>query len=231
MDILSQSIRQTRYFGPDVIPFVMISRRGALADLQATYHFESVDVLDGEDGPVQVTLRGGGFIIRQEPVVITHLILEPRRVEVRVAGCTAYADAIMADFELWVRRVGRLHDHETLSDFLLEEQSTLVARLAFTSERLLNPALMAAVGSFEPDASLRAAADTRTILDQIRFAVELKGVDYTLAEHLMTVQPRMLSLSPRPTVDHAGQIYECQAPLSTDRHIALLTEIERALAG
>ncbi len=40
MEILSQTIRQTRYYGPDVMPYVMISRRGALSDLQATYHFE-----------------------------------------------------------------------------------------------------------------------------------------------------------------------------------------------
>lgn len=229
MEILSQMIRQTRYYGPDVIPFVMISRRSALSDLQATYHFESVSVVEGEDGPVQMTLRSGGFVIRQEPVVITQLMMEPRRIELRVAGCTAYADTIMRDLELWVRRMGGLHDEVPLTDFVLEEQSTLVAHLGFAAARLLNPALSGAVGSLEPDPAMKAAADTRTVLEQIRFAVELKAVDYSLAEHLMPVQPRFLSFSPRPTSDPAGQIYECQAPLSTDRHIAFLTELEKAL--
>lgn len=229
MEILSQTIRQTRYYGPDVMPYVMISRRGALSDLQATYHFESMSVAEGEDGPVQVTLRSGGFVIRQEPVVITQLIMEPRRIELRVAGCTAFADTIMRDLELWVRRMGGLHDEVPLTDFVLEEQSTLVAHLGFTSERLLNPALLGVVESFEPDPAMKAAADTRTVLEQVRFAVELKAVDYSMAEHLMPIQPRFLSLCPRPTADPAGQIYECQAPLSTDRHIAFLTELEKAL--
>lgn len=230
MEILSQSICQTRFYGPDVIPFVMISRRGALTDLQSTYHFESVTVVDGEDGPAQVTVRSGVFTIRQESVVIPHLILEPRRIELRVAGHSAYADTIMRDLELWIRRMGGLHIDVPMSDFVLEEHSTLVARLGFASERMLNPAFVTAVRSFEPDPSLKAAADTRTILDQIRFAVELKGVDYSLAEHLMPVQPRVLSFSPRPALDPAGQVYECQAPLSTDRHIAYLTALEEALS-
>ncbi len=231
MEILSQSIRQTRYYGPDVIPFVMISRRGALTGLQATYHFETLNVVDGDDGPLQVTLRSGGFVIRQEPVVITHLILEPRRIELGVAGSSAYADTIMKDLEMWIRRVGGLHDEVPMTDFVLEEHSTVVAHLGFVSHRVLNPAFLTAVGSFEPDPSLKAAADTRTILDQVRFAVELKAVDYSLAEHLMPVQPRTLSFSPRPTTDASGQTYECQAPLSTDRHIAFLNELEKVLSG
>lgn len=231
MEILSQTIRQTRYFGPDVLPFVMISRRGALSDLQATYHFESVNVVDGDDGPTQVTCRGGGFVIRQEPVVITHLTLEPRRIDVGVAGSSAYANTILNDLEMWIRRMGGVHDDVPMTDFVLEEHSTIVARVAFVSDRLLNPTFMKAVGSFEPDPSLKASVDTRTILDQIRFAVELKPVDYSLAEHLMPIQPRFLSFSPRPGSDPTGQIYECQAPLSTDRHIALLTELEASLSA
>ncbi len=129
MSILSTHVRQIYTFDADRLPYRAISTPEALRDLSEVYHFGRTGSEQGAGGSHVVQLFDGRFVIRQEPVEITRLAIEPTCITIDATTVTdkasEYAATFAQDFFRWIRRVGQLGSGPDLDPVLVEEDSAV----------------------------------------------------------------------------------------------------------
>lgn len=127
MTITSTRVRQVYTFAADRLPYRAITTPEALRDLAEVYHFGRSAPGHGAADSQGVELRDGQFIIRQEPVEIACLAIEPTCITIDAATVTdnasEYASTFAQDFFRWIRRVGQLGAGPALDPILVEEGS------------------------------------------------------------------------------------------------------------
>lgn len=127
MSILATRVRQTYTFDVDRLPYRAITTPEALHDLSEVYHFARSVVEQGVDASPLVQLFDGRFTVRQEPVEIARLAIEPTRISFDAATVTdkasEYATSFAQDFWCWIRRVGQLGVAPGPDPVLVEEET------------------------------------------------------------------------------------------------------------
>ncbi len=216
MKTLATSIQHDYRFRPEDLPCPALIQQPALDDLVSTYHFQSCTLEQDPAGQTIAVCRLGIFPVRQEFLSLKALSIGPGRIEIDMVGTSLHATIYFEDLWKWVCRVGQLAAGTYPAITSLQQQSTVTARLGFSAEALLAPALRTALTDLIGQSDQTdAVADAQQRLAGLSVQFE---------------RPAFVLGLDRGS-DPAEHIYVSTAPLTTEEHCGWLQAIENGLLG
>jgi len=228
-NIVDLVVNQIRIFPVDIIPLGLINTKSCVEKIRDTLSVNEVGVLPSIDGKDVIVFRKGELKEDNELVVINKVEVEPRRIIIEVAGTSKAGNKV---YELFMSSLAALTNIDLgslQSPLLLAETTRCVATLDFTFEELFNRSFVeflnkkvnkeatndAAEGSIRPLAAIT----------EISYRVK----DEALINNKISMNPKQLTIAPRPGAPLDEKKYVISSPFNSDTHIKLIEELNKAI--
>jgi hypothetical protein len=229
MESLSISVKQFRIFPPDVLPLALLRTYGGLEIFKNILRFResTIEPLSGE-----ITFSGGNTQEGGRPIAINSLQINPQRIILDVA-----ADSASASFAFGVIAGAFAHLDQAFSPIrmgeplLFTEETACVARLSFEWTDLLSERLTQFVLTDALSRASTPAADAKVTGMQFRLVLRFDLTNERLKDYGTALAPKVLIIEPRENVPFSEKIYYTSSPLSSDKHLLFLGELESFMAG
>jgi len=230
-NIVDLVVNQIRIFPVDIIPLGLINTKSCVEKIKDTLSISEVGVLPPIEGKAIIVFLKGELKENNELVVINKIEVDPRRIIIEVAGTSKAGNKV---YELFMSSLAALTNIDLgslQSPLLLAETTRCVATLDFTFEELFNRSFVeflnkkvnkeatndAAEGSIRPLAAIT----------EISYRVK----DEALINNKISMNPKQLTIAPRPGAPLDEKKYVISSPFNSDTHIKLIEELNKAITG
>jgi hypothetical protein len=226
MDIIFSSIHHILLFKFDEIPLARLIQRATLAQLTALFEFSEVNV--SENNQVVNAING---VCKDEfgDHPLNRLVIEERRILIDLVGSTRDADRMTIQVKAFLANLAGRADENFLTTIVKSEESEIIAKLNFTSEKLFAPELLRFLQEKAEQAFSYDFAQAVITPAPIPFLVQFRTDSSMLDDYRISLSRKELIIGPRPGYPLAEKVYYSKAPTSTDIHIELLLDLEKRL--
>ena len=230
-NIVDLVVNQIRIFPVDIIPLGLINTKSCVERIRDTLSISEVGVLPSIEGKDVIVFRKGELKEDNELVVINKVEVDPRRIIIEVAGTSKAGNKV---YELFMSSLTALTnlDLDTLrSPLLLAETTRCVVTLDFTFEELFNHSFTEFLNKrVEKEATNDAAeGSVRPLAAIAEIAYQVK--DEAIAKNKISMNPKQLTIAPRPGAPLDERKYVISSPFNSDTHLKLIEELNKAITG
>lgn len=230
-NIVDLVVNQIRIFPVDVIPLGLINTKSCVERIRETLSISEVGVLPSIEGKDVMVFRKGELKEDNELVVINKVEVDLRRIIIEVAGPSKAGNKV---YELFVSSLAAFTnvDLESLhSPLLLAETTRCVVTLEFTFEELFNRSFAEFLSKkVEKEATNNVAEGSVRPLAAIA-EISYRIKDENLVSNRISMNPKQLTIAPRPGAPLDEKKYVISSPFNSDTHIKLIEELNRAITG
>ena len=230
-NIVDLIVNQIRIFPVDIIPLGLINTKSCVEKIRDTLSISEVGVLPSIDGKDVIVFRKGELKEDSELVVINKLEVDSRRIIIEVAGTSKAATRV---YELFVSSLTAFTNIELgnlQSPLLLAETSRCIVTLDFTFEELFNRSFTEFL-----EKKVEKEATTDLTKSSVRPLAAIAEISYqvkseSLINSRVGMNPKQLTIAPRPGAPLADRKYVISSPFNSDTHIKLIEELNKAIVG
>ena len=230
-NIVDLVVNQIRIFPVDIIPLGLINTKSCIERIRDTLSISEVGVLPSIEGKDVILFRKGELKEDNELVVINKVEVDPRRIIIEVAGPSKAGNKV---YELFVSSLSAFAnlDFENLrSPLLLAETTRCVVTLDFTFEELFNHSFTEFLNKrVEKEATNDAAEGSVRHLAAIA-EISYRVKDEYLVSNRISMNPKQLTIAPRPGAPLDEKKYVISSPFDSDTHLKLIEELNKAITG
>lgn len=228
-NIVDLVVNQIRIFPVDVIPLGLINTKSCVERIKDTLSISEVGVLPSIEGKNVIVFSQGELKENNELVVINKVEVDPRRIVIEVAGTSKAGNKV---YELFMSSLTALtnHDFENLrSPLLLAEATRCVVTLDFTFEELFNHSFMGFLNDRVEKEATNSVAEgsVRPLAAIAEITYQVK--DETIVKNKISMNPKQLTIAPRPGAPLDERKYVISSPFNSDTHIKLIEELNKAM--
>ncbi len=230
-NIVDLVVNQIRIFPVDIIPFGLINTKSCVEKIKDTLSISEVVVLPPIEGKGIIVFLKGELKENNELVVINKIEVDPRRIIIEVAGTSKAGNKV---YELFMSSLTALTnlDLESLRlPLLLAETTRCVVTLDFTFEELFNHSFTEFLNKrVEKEATNDAAEGSVRPLAAIA-EISYRVKDEDLVNNKISMNPKQLTIAPRPGAPLDEKKYVISSPFDSDTHLKLIEELNKAITG
>lgn len=231
MEIIQTKINQILLMKFDEIPLKKLIQRNFLQGLTELFDLQEANVAHSPEGVLLIVGERGSYHSNGNNFPIDRLILEERRIQlVGIEGTSNEANNLMVSLKEYLSEVSGVSKPRFLKPVVKAEDSEIIARLEFPYHKLIAPAFLDFVNSEMVDRSSSDIADAELKLNQLAFSVNYQVMDKSFNDYRISLSRKEFRLEPRKGYPLSDQVYYSKAPLDTDTHITILTELEKVLS-
>jgi len=230
-NIVDLVVNQIRIFPVDIIPLGLINTKSCVEKVKDTLSISEVGALPFSEGKDVIVFRKGELKENNELVVINKVEVDPRRIIIEVAGTSKAGNKVYELFMSSLTALTNLDLESLRSPLLLAETTRCVATFDFTFEELFNRSFVeflnkkvnkeatndVAEGSIRPLAAIT----------EISYRVK----DEALINNKISMNPKRLTVAPRPGAPLDERKYVISSPFDSDTHMKLIEELNKAITG
>lgn len=228
-NIVDLVVNQIRIFPVDIIPLGLINTKSCVEKIKDTLSISEVGVLPSVEGKNIIVFSKGELKESNELVVINKVEVDPRRIIIEVVGTSKAGNKV---FELFMSSLTTLTnlDLESLrSPLLLAETTRCVVTLDFAFEELFNHSFT----EFLND-RVEKAATNNVVEGLVRPLAAIAEITYqikdeALVKNKISMNPKQLTIAPRPGAPLDERRYIISSPFNSDTHMKLIEELNKAI--
>jgi len=229
LNIVDRVVSQIWIFPVDIIPLVLIDTKSCVEKIRDTLSISEVGVLPSIDGKDVIVFRKGELKEGNEFVAINKVEVDQRRIIIEVAGTSKAANRV---YELFISSLAALTNIDLgslQSPLLLAETTRCVATLDFTFEELFNRSFTEFLGKkVEKEATNDVAEGSVRPLAAIA-EISYRVKDQSLLNNRISMNPKQLTIAPRPGAPLDERKYVISSPFNSDTHIKLIKDLNKAI--
>jgi len=230
MEIRKTVVHHVLLFRFDEIPFSLLIQQNHAEKIVALFDFGQIGVTPGEQaGKPKIVFQIGSLRDEFGEHAISQLAIEERKILLEIDGTTDDADRVMSRLKMHIAELAGRSDSEFLAPIVKAEESEIVARLDFSADKLISPALLRLVEANTSRMEYKGLATARANLERVSFVVQYLTDDLKLDDHRIALSRKEFMIGPRPGFPLSEQIYYSKAPVDTMTHRAILEELENSL--
>lgn len=230
-NIVDLVVNQIRIFPVDIIPLGLINTKSCVEKIKDTLSISEVGVLPPIEGKSIIIFLKGELKENNELVVINKVEVDPRRIIIEVAGTSKAGNKV---YELFMSSLAALTNIDLgslQSPLLLAETTRCVATLDFTFEELFNRSFTEFLNKrVEKEATNDAAEGSVRPLAAIA-EISYRVKDEYLVSNRISMNPKQLTIAPRPGAPLDEKKYVISSPFDSDTHLKLIEELNKAITG
>ena len=230
-NIVDLVVNQIRIFPVDIIPLGLINTKSCVERIRDTLSISEVGVLPSIEGKDVIVFRKGELKENNELVVINKVEVEPRRIIIEVAGTSKAANKVYELFMSSLTALTNIDLGSLQSPLLLAETTRCVVTLDFTFEELFNRSFTEFLNKkVEKEATNDVA---QGLVRPLAAIVEINYVikDKALLNNKIGMNPKQLTIAPRPGAPLDERKYVISSPFNSDTHIRLIEELNKAIVS
>lgn len=230
-NIVDLVVNQIRIFPVDIIPLGLINTKSCVDRIRDTLSISEVGVLPSIEGKDVIVFRKGELKEDNELVVINKVEVEPRRIIIEVAGTSKAGNKVYELFMSLLAALTNIDLGSLQSPLLLAETTRCVATLDFTFEELFNRSFVEFLNKkVNKEATNDAAEGSVRPLAAIT-EISYRVKDKALVNNKISMNPKQLTIAPRPGAPLDEKKYVISSPFDSDTHLKLVEELNKAIAG
>ncbi len=230
-NIVDLVVNQIRIFPVDIIPLGLINTKSCVERIRDMLSVSEVGVLPSIDGKDVIVFRKGELKENNKLVVINKVEVEPRRIIIEVVGTSKVANKV---YELFMSSLTSLTNIDLVglqSSLLLAETTRCVVTLDFAFEELFNRSFTEFLGKkVEKEATSDAAEGSVKPLAVIA-EISYRVTDQALINNRISMNPKQLTIAPRPGAPLDERKYVISSPFNSDTHIKLIEWLNKAIVS
>ncbi len=230
-NIVDLIVNQIRVFPVDIVPFGLINTKSCVEKIKDTLSISEVGVLPPIEGKAIIVFRKGELKENNELVVINKVEVDPRRIIIEVAGTSKAGNKVYELFMSSLTALTNLDLESLRSPLLLAETTRCVVTLDFAFEELFNHSFT----EFLND-RVEKAATNNVVEGLVRPLAAITEITYqikdeALVKNKISMNPKQLTIAPRPGAPLDERKYIISSPFNSDTHMKLIEELNKAITG
>ena len=230
-NIVDLVVNQIRIFPVDVIPLGLINTKSCVERIRDTLSVSEVEVRPFIEGKDVIIFRKGELKEDNELVVINKIEVEPRRIIIEVAGTSKAGNKVYEIFMSSLAALTNLDLESLRPPLLLAETTRCVATLDFTFKELFNRSFTEFLNKkVEEEATNNVAeGSVRPLAAIAEITYQIK--DEALINNNISMNPKQLTIAPRPGAPLGERKYVISSPFNSDTHIKLIEDLNKAIVS
>ena len=228
-NIVDLVVNQIRIFPVDLIPLGLINTKSCVEKIKDTLSISEVGVLPSIEGKDIIVFRKGELKENNELVVINKVEVDPRRIIIEVAGTSKAGNKVYELFMSSLTALTNLDLESLRSPLLLAETTRCVVTLDFPFEELFSHSFAEFLNNrVKKEATNNVAEGLVSPLAAIA-EITYRIKDETLVKNKINMNPKQLTIAPRPGAPLGEKKYVISSPFNSDTHIKLIKELNKAM--
>ena len=230
-NIVDLVVNQIRIFPVDIIPLGLINTKSCVEKIKDTLSISEVGVLPSIEGKNIIVFSKGELKENNELVVINKVEVDPRRIIIEVAGTSKAGNKVYELFMSSLTALTNLDLESLRSPLLFAETSKCVVTLDFAFEELFNHSFTEFLNDRVEKAATNNVAEglVRPLAAIAEITYQIK--DETLVKNRIGMNPKQLTIAPRPGAPLDERKYIISSPFNSDTHMKLIEELNKAITG
>lgn len=225
-DIAELSVTQSRLYSADSFPFAHICFQVNAQVIRDAFKFEQAQ-FDG----TTLTFQSGTVEHQGRSVLISSLTIEERKLQIKILGRSAAADAVYAALVPVLQSLDTGGITTNYNPILKTEETTCVATLDIDFDSLVSPGISRFIRTKAMDALHTDFATPTSIgLRRLSFEVRYELADPHLRDHSITVANKVFRIEPRIGTPWQERRFFTLSPTDSETHFALLKTLEKELS-
>lgn len=211
-------------------PFLRLLNKGKINAVAQAFQFEhDASIHQEAGGAPRLRLQNGLHTFEDgRELTIPRLDVQPRKIVLELTGSSEDARLVYVALADVLEDIIAAPKEKLLSPILHTEETIVTSHLAFPAEALFVKELLAATMATASEASTdEFTAHARP--GRITFEVDYLPTDLTFSESRIGLTRKEISIGPKIGFPLEEQVYQSNAPLDTNAHIAFLEMLERNL--
>lgn len=229
-NIVDLLVNQIRIFPVDTIPLGLINTKSCVEKIRDVLSISEVGRLPSIDGKDVIVFRKGELKEDNELVVLNKIEVDPRRIIIEVTGPSKMGNKIYEIFISSITEFTELDLESLRSPLLLAETTRCVVTLDFTFEELFNRSFTEFLNKVEKEATNDTAeGSVRPLAAIAEISYQIK--DKNLVDNRISMNPKQLTIAPRPGAPLDEKKYVISSPFNSDTHVKLIEELNKAMSS
>ncbi len=230
-NIVDLVVNQIRIFPVDIVPLGLINTKSCVEKIKDTLSISEVVVLPPIEGKGIIVFLKGELKENNELVVINKVEVEPRRIIIEVAGTSKAGNKVYELFMSSLAALTNIDLSSLQSPLLLAETTRCVVTLDFTFEELFNRSFVEFLNKkVNKEATTDAAEGSVRPLAAIA-EISYRVKDEELVNNKISMDPKQLTIAPRPGAPLDERKYIISSPFNSDTHVKLIEELNKAMVS
>lgn len=230
-NVTDLAVTQIRVFPVDVVPVSITTTKSFVDGVRRTLSIGEAEIRPSIDGKSITIFRRGELKKEKTTTVINRIEVDSRRIIVEVEGTSENAKEVYEAFLTALAEAATIKTKDLRTPLLLAEESRCAVTLDFNLEALFsNPFVKFLRESVQKRASSALAqASVRPLLAAAEITYDM--INRTLEDNRITMNPKQLSMSPRPGAPPEARRFLVSSPFDSSTHLKLLEELESKIGA
>jgi hypothetical protein len=229
---MSMRVTQVRIFRQDDLPWAQILSGAIHPRLAQVLELKPVLPPQPVPGlPVGLIFMAGQFKLADKVIVVEHLLFDERRIILTVVGDSKESNKAFDLLRELLAEIDPRQDKSAYEPLILSEETTTVAELDFGITRMLKGSQLEI---FEKDLPRRVetlGAKALPFLSSIRFHIHYDELPESLKQQSITLLDKDVVIEWRQQTSLADNTFFISSPNSSDAHLELIRQLEKAFAN
>jgi hypothetical protein len=230
MKSLFSLIHQILVYQFEEIPFFRVQQRGAVEQIAAMFSFSDVQPVQIADNKMGFAFVSGIFVDDDGEHPILKLVIEDRRILLDLNGTSRSADRLIGKLGIYFSQLTKRVDSHFLVPLIKAEDSEVIVQMDFSADKLFGPQFYILM---EERAKYAFSSDNyqATISPGLLNFFVSYNCNPILEDYRIDMSRKEFQIGPRPGFPLSEQVYYSKAPIDTESHLQLLSDLENSLVG
>ena len=228
MDIKDQRITQIILVKFDEIPIEKLAHGRNLQRISDEFQFVNSQSGQAADGKRIAIFENGIYSNGNGELAINRLLVEERKTQLLMEGSSADAKAVFSALRELLKELKGVEGDSFMLPIVESYESVLTVHLDLPFDSLVSRPLAEIANINLPEATSNEMATTTARLSNLAFEIDYLPTTENLSEYRISLSRKKFVIEPRKGYPPEEQVYHSEAPLTTEEHLHLLSELEKA---